>query len=80
MTNTDEPHRRGDRHIVLACLTTTACSGSATRSAPHGGSTRATADAHRVTLRLGTDDGRDPNDEHGPSASTRLLRPHNPQE
>ena len=44
---------------VLACVTTAACSSPTTRSAPHGGSTRAAADAHQVTLRLGTDDGPD---------------------
>ena len=44
---------------VLACVTTAACSGPTTRSAPNGGSTRAAADAHQVTLRLGTDDGPD---------------------
>jgi TRAP-type C4-dicarboxylate transport system substrate-binding protein len=44
---------------VLACASTAACSGSATRSAPHGGSTRAAADGKAVTLRVGTDDGPD---------------------
>jgi TRAP-type C4-dicarboxylate transport system substrate-binding protein len=42
---------------VLTCMTTAGCSGSATRSAPHGGSTQVAADTHQVTLRLGTDDG-----------------------
>ena len=43
---------------VLAWMTTAACSGPNTESAPHGGSARAASDAHQVTLSLGTDDGR----------------------
>lgn len=44
---------------VLGCVSTAACSGSATGSAPSGGPARAAADAHQMTLRLGTDDGPD---------------------